>query len=152
MGSSSKKAHTLWVEKYRSSNLNSYVGNENIKKTIQQYLNQNEHQPQIFYPYYLPTPLLIYIVYLKIPLLDPNSVSPREKPAHWPQSFTEFFTMTTRKRLIFTLLYDSGSFMLSRNFRLQKIFQILQILIFSTLDKKMKLKIQLQNKKKIWMI
>ena len=29
--------------------------------------------------------------------------------------------MTTRKRLIFTLLYDNGSFMLSRNFRLQKI-------------------------------
>ena len=49
MGSSSKKAHTLWVEKYRSSNLNSYVGNENIKKTIQQYLNQNDIQNFIFY-------------------------------------------------------------------------------------------------------
>jgi len=49
MGSSSKKAHTLWVEKYRSSNLDSYVGNENIKKTIQQYLNQNDIQNFIFY-------------------------------------------------------------------------------------------------------
>ena len=26
-----------------------------------------------------------------------------------------------RKRVIFTLLYDSGSFMLSRNFRLQRV-------------------------------
>ncbi len=26
-----------------------------------------------------------------------------------------------KKRLIFTLLYDRGSFMLSRNFRLQKV-------------------------------
>jgi replication factor C small subunit len=49
MGSSSKKAHTLWVEKYRSSNLDSYVGNENIKKTIQQYLDQNDIQNFIFY-------------------------------------------------------------------------------------------------------
>ena len=29
-----------------------------------------------------------------------------------------------KKRLIFTLLYDSGSFMLSRNFRLQKVGDI----------------------------
>jgi replication factor C small subunit len=49
MGNSSKKAHTLWVEKYRSSNLDSYVGNENIKKTIQQYLDQNDIQNFIFY-------------------------------------------------------------------------------------------------------
>jgi len=49
MGSSSKKAHTLWVEKYRSSNLDSYVGNENIKKIIQQYLDQNDIQNFIFY-------------------------------------------------------------------------------------------------------
>ena len=49
MGSSSKKAHTLWVEKYRSPNLDSYVGNENIKKTIQQYLDQNDIQNFIFY-------------------------------------------------------------------------------------------------------
>ena len=29
-----------------------------------------------------------------------------------------------KKRVIFTLLYDSGSFMLSRNFRLQKVGDI----------------------------
>ncbi len=45
----SRKAHTLWVEKYRSSNLDSYVGNEVIKKTIQQYLDQNDIQNFIFY-------------------------------------------------------------------------------------------------------
>ena len=43
-----KKQHTLWVEKYRSSDLSSYVGNENIKKTIQQYLDQNDIQNFIF--------------------------------------------------------------------------------------------------------
>ena len=42
------KQHTLWVEKYRSSDLSSYVGNENIKKTIQQYLDQNDIQNFIF--------------------------------------------------------------------------------------------------------
>jgi len=49
MASSSKKQHTLWVEKYRSATLNDYVGNENIKKTIQQYLNQNDIQHFIFF-------------------------------------------------------------------------------------------------------
>jgi replication factor C small subunit len=44
-----KKAHSLWVEKYRSQTLDSYVGNENIKKTIQQYLDQNDIQNFIFY-------------------------------------------------------------------------------------------------------
>jgi DNA polymerase III delta prime subunit len=43
-----KKQHTLWVEKYRSSDLSSYVGNENIKKTIQQYMDQNDIQNFIF--------------------------------------------------------------------------------------------------------
>ena len=32
------------------------------------------------------------------------------------------------KRLIFTLLYDNGSFMLSRNFRLQKIGDLIHAL------------------------
>ena len=49
MASSSKKQHTLWVEKYRSATLNDYVGNENIKKTIQQYLDQNDIQHFIFF-------------------------------------------------------------------------------------------------------
>ena len=41
--------HTLLVEKYRSKDLDEYVGNEHIKKTIQQYLNQNDIQNLIFY-------------------------------------------------------------------------------------------------------
>ena len=45
----SRKEHTLWVEKYRPTVLEDYVGNENIKKTIQQYLNQNDIQNFIFY-------------------------------------------------------------------------------------------------------
>ena len=43
------KEHTLLVEKYRSKNLDEYVGNENIKKTITQYLDQNDIQNLIFY-------------------------------------------------------------------------------------------------------
>jgi len=45
----SRKEHTLWVEKYRSQTLEDYVGNETIKKSIQQYLNQNDIQNFIFY-------------------------------------------------------------------------------------------------------
>ena len=42
--------HSLLVEKYRSKTLNSYVGNEHIKKTIQQYISdQNDIQNLIFY-------------------------------------------------------------------------------------------------------
>ena len=43
-----KKEHSLWVEKYRSTDLNTYVGNENIKKTIAQYISQNDIQNLIF--------------------------------------------------------------------------------------------------------
>tara|TARA_R110000772_G_scaffold35427_5_gene85392 strand:+ start:270 stop:1184 length:915 start_codon:yes stop_codon:yes gene_type:complete len=43
-----KKEHSLWVEKYRSPDLNTYVGNETIKKIIQQYLDQNDIQNFIF--------------------------------------------------------------------------------------------------------
>ncbi len=43
------KEHTLLVEKYRSKGLDEYVGNEHIKKTIQQYLDQNDIQNLIFY-------------------------------------------------------------------------------------------------------
>jgi Holliday junction resolvasome RuvABC ATP-dependent DNA helicase subunit len=46
----SRKEHTLWVEKYRPKVLEDYVGNENIKKTIQQYLNQNDIQNFIKMP------------------------------------------------------------------------------------------------------
>ena len=45
----SNKEHTLLVEKYRSKNLDEYVGNENIKRFIQQYLSQNDIQNIIFY-------------------------------------------------------------------------------------------------------
>lgn len=43
------KDHSLLVEKYRSQNLDEYVGNEHIKKTISQYLGQNDIQNFIFY-------------------------------------------------------------------------------------------------------
>ena len=42
------KEHTLWVEKYRSKSLEDYVGNEQIKSSIQQYLDQNDLQNFIF--------------------------------------------------------------------------------------------------------
>jgi replication factor C small subunit len=45
----SRKEHTLWVERYRPTLLKDYVGNENIKKSIQQYLDQNDIQNFIFY-------------------------------------------------------------------------------------------------------
>ena len=37
-----KKEHTLWNEKYRSQDLSTYVGNEQIKGTISKYLEQND--------------------------------------------------------------------------------------------------------------
>ena len=43
------KEHTLLVEKYRSKDLDEYVGNEHIKKTITQYLGQNDIQNLIFF-------------------------------------------------------------------------------------------------------
>jgi len=43
-----KKEHTLLVEKFRPSTLENYVGNEHIKATISQYLDQNDIQNFIF--------------------------------------------------------------------------------------------------------
>jgi len=43
------KDHGLLVEKYRPTNLNNYVGNENIKKSISSYIGQNDIQNLIFY-------------------------------------------------------------------------------------------------------
>lgn len=40
--------HSLLVEKYRSKDLSEYVGNEHIKKSIQQYLDQGDIQNFIF--------------------------------------------------------------------------------------------------------
>jgi replication factor C small subunit len=41
--------NSLLVEKYRPSKLENYVGNENIKKSISKYLEQNDIQNLIFY-------------------------------------------------------------------------------------------------------
>ena len=41
--------HSLLVEKYRPINLENYVGNDHIKKSIRQYLGQNDIQNLIFY-------------------------------------------------------------------------------------------------------
>ena len=41
--------HGLLVERYRPDTLENYVGNEHIKKTISQYLGQNDIQNLIFY-------------------------------------------------------------------------------------------------------
>ena len=41
--------NSLLVEKYRPTVLENYVGNEHIKKTISQYLEQNDIQNLIFY-------------------------------------------------------------------------------------------------------
>ena len=43
------KDHGLLVERYRPIKLENYVGNEHIKKTIKQYLGQNDIQNLIFY-------------------------------------------------------------------------------------------------------
>ena len=36
------KENTLWVEKYRPKNLDSYVGNENLKKKVSRYLKEGD--------------------------------------------------------------------------------------------------------------
>ncbi len=41
--------NSLLVEKYRPSKLDNYVGNENIKKSISKYIEQNDIQNLIFY-------------------------------------------------------------------------------------------------------
>ena len=41
--------HSLLVEKFRPNKLENFVGNENIKNSIQQYLDQNDIQNFIFY-------------------------------------------------------------------------------------------------------
>jgi len=43
------KEHTLWVEKYRPTTLEDFVGNENLKDIIQKYLDQNDIQNLLFY-------------------------------------------------------------------------------------------------------
>jgi replication factor C small subunit len=43
------KNHGLLVEKYRPTNLDNYVGNESIKKSISSYIGQNDIQNLIFY-------------------------------------------------------------------------------------------------------
>ena len=36
------KENSLWVEKYRPKNLDSYVGNENLKKKVSRYLKEGD--------------------------------------------------------------------------------------------------------------
>jgi DNA polymerase III delta prime subunit len=43
------KENTLYVERFRPTELQYYVGNENVKETIQKYLNQGDIQNFIFY-------------------------------------------------------------------------------------------------------
>ena len=43
------KEHSLLVERYRPTKIENYVGNENIKKSISKYLEQNDIQNLIFY-------------------------------------------------------------------------------------------------------
>jgi replication factor C small subunit len=43
------KENTLYVERFRPTTLETYVGNENVKDTIQKYLEQNDIQNFIFY-------------------------------------------------------------------------------------------------------
>ena len=43
------KEHSLLVEKYRPTNIDNYVGNENIKNTIKSYISQNDIQNLLFY-------------------------------------------------------------------------------------------------------
>ena len=44
-----RQEHSLWVERFRPTKLENYVGNETIKKTVQTYINQNDIQNLIFY-------------------------------------------------------------------------------------------------------
>jgi len=43
------KNHSLLVEKYRPTNIDNYVGNENIKSIIKDYISQNDIQNLLFY-------------------------------------------------------------------------------------------------------
>ena len=43
------KENTLYVERFRPTELQHYVGNENVKDTIQKYLDQGDIQNFIFY-------------------------------------------------------------------------------------------------------
>lgn len=49
MANTQTQTNSLLVEKYRPNKLENYVGNENIKKSISKYLEQNDIQNLIFY-------------------------------------------------------------------------------------------------------
>ena len=49
MANTQTQDNSLLVEKYRPNVLENYVGNENIKKSIANYLRQNDIQNLIFY-------------------------------------------------------------------------------------------------------
>jgi hypothetical protein len=54
------KENTLYVERFRPTELKHYVGNENVKETIQKYLDQGDIQNFIFY-----RTLIIFLIVIK---------------------------------------------------------------------------------------
>ena len=44
-----KKEHSLWVEQYRSKVLDEYIGNEQLKQIVSQYINNNDIQNLLLY-------------------------------------------------------------------------------------------------------
>ena len=44
-----KKEHSLWVEQYRSKVLDEYVGNEQLKQIVSQYIDKNDIQNLLLY-------------------------------------------------------------------------------------------------------
>lgn len=42
VSSETKQEHSLWVEKYRPTNLDAYVGNESLKEKVKQYIKEND--------------------------------------------------------------------------------------------------------------
>lgn len=49
MVNSSKKQNSLWNEKYRPQDLSTFIGNENVKSTINNFLKQNDIVNMLFY-------------------------------------------------------------------------------------------------------
>jgi replication factor C small subunit len=49
MGEKVNKEHTLWVEKYRPSSLDTYIGNEHLKSKVKVYLESGDLPHLLFY-------------------------------------------------------------------------------------------------------
>ena len=48
-GENLNKEHTLWVEKYRPSSLDTYIGNEHLKSKVEVYLESGDLPHLLFY-------------------------------------------------------------------------------------------------------